>query len=1256
MRIRRSSLSTSNWSASSRPVVSVTLRNRKSVLLKKSTTFKFQVMKRIFGAIAGFALLLCSCSEISEQDVQDRASYFTAELEPVGTSTRTYLDEYYSVVWNNGDYLDVFEKSSAPVRYRFSGADGSTGGALTRDPENTDAVAGDAVSRYYAVFPHENAGMDSQEKIIATIHDEQTYSEYSFGPTDNLMVAASTGTSFSFKNVGGWVVLKLYGEGAVSKITLKGNANEIIAGRVKISFDENGIPTTEPQPRQSGLWRREIALSFPAGPVALGPTKDEATEFWFMLRPVELPSGLTFVVTDPSGRTFEKAVPKSYTVNRNESFALRTQVVFTTSVSSVSLAPAEATLAVGETKTLVATVLPENATDKTVTWTSSDATVATVDESGKVTALKVGSATITAKAGEKTATCAITVIPVGVTGVTLDKEELSLKPGESSALTAAVLPENAADKSVTWSSSDTGVATVDANGKVTAKSVGTATVTVTTTDGGKKATCAVNVSPIEVSSVSLNKTELSLLVGGTETLTATVSPSNATDKSVTWSTSDATVATVDESGKVTALKVGTATITAKAGAKSTQCAVTVNPVSVTGVSLNKTSTTLAIGGSETLTATVSPANATNKSVTWKSSNTSVATVDSNGKVTAVKDGSATITVTTVDGSKTATCAVTVNPISITSIALDKASLSMTKGGTATLVATITPSNATYQTVTWTSSSTSVATVDSNGKVTAVGGGSATITATAGGKSATCAVAVTVPVTGVSLNKTSLSLAKGSTQTLTATITPSDATNKNVTWTSSNTSVATVDASGKVTAVASGNATITVKTVDGGKTAACSVTVTVPVTGVSLNMSSLSLTKGSTETLMATINPSDATNKSVTWTSSNTSVATVDSNGKVTAEAGGSATITVKTADGNKTATCSVTVTVPVTGVSLNKTSLSLAKGSTETLIATITPSDATNQSVTWTSSNTSVATVDSNGKVTAEAGGSATITVKTADGNKTATCAVTVTVPVTGVNLNKTSLSLRMGSTQTLTATITPSDATNKSVTWTSSNTSVATVDSNGKVTAVGGGSATITVKTADGNKTATCTVTVSVPVTGVSLNKTSMSLTKGSTQTLTATITPSDATNKNVTWTSSNTSVATVDASGKVTAVGGGSATITVKTVDGNKTATCTVTVTVAVTGVTLNKSAITLPIGGTETLIHSILPSDATNQSVTWSTSSSAIATVSNGTVTAKAKGTATITVRTSNGYTASCAVTVDASENTRNDYTYSSGGWED
>ena len=254
-------------------------------------------------------------------------------------------------------------------------------------------------------------------------------------------------------------------------------------------------------------------------------------------------------------------------------------------------------------------------------------------------------------------------------------------------------------------------------------------------------------------------------------------------------------------------------------------------------------------------------------------------------------------------------------------------------------------------------------------------------------------------------------------------------------------------------------------------------------------------------------------------------------------------------------------TVSVTGVSLNKSSLSLAVGGSETLTATVAPDNATNKNVTWTTSDATKATV-SKGVVTAVATGKATITVTTADRKKTATCSVTVTggsstVSVTGVSLNKTSLSLAVGGSETLTATVAPNNATNKAVTWTTSDATKATV-SNGVVTAVAAGSATITVKTADGNKTATCAVTVTgggttVSVTGVSLNKSSLSLAVGGSETLTATVAPNNATNKNVTWTSSDATKATV-ADGVITAVATGTATITVTTADGNKTATCAV------------------------------------------------------------------------------------------------------
>jgi len=346
--------------------------------------------------------------------------------------------------------------------------------------------------------------------------------------------------------------------------------------------------------------------------------------------------------------------------------------------------------------------------------------------------------------------------------------------------------------------------------------------------------------------------------------------------------------------------------------------------------------------------------------------------------------------------------------------------------------------------------------------------------------------------------------------------------------------------------------------------------------------------------------------------------------------------------------------IAVTGVSLNKTALTLAEGSSETLVATVSPSGATNKKVTWTSSNSTVASVDQTGKVTANEAGNATITVETEDGSFTATCEVTVTAVyhVTGVALNKTQLNLNVGASETLTPTVSPSNATDKSVTWSSSNSSVASVSTNGTVTAVAAGSATITVTTNDGNKTATCTVTVSeVAVTSVTLSKTSTTLVRGGSETLTATVLPANATNKNITWSSSNSSIASVS-NGTVTAVAAGSATITATSqADSNKKASCTVTVNPkGVISISLNKTELALNVDQSDKLTVTFNPTDADDQAITWSTSNSSIATVSNGTVTAKAVGSATITATSHDGNkTATCAVTVtEAPQETTYEFT--------
>ena len=517
------------------------------------------------------------------------------------------------------------------------------------------------------------------------------------------------------------------------------------------------------------------------------------------------------------------------------------------------------------------------------------------------------------------------------------------------------------------------------------------------------------------------------------------------------------------------------------------------------------------------------------------------------------------------------------------------------------------------------------------------------------------------MTGVSLNKTSLTLNKDVSEQLTATVVPTNADIQDLAWSSSDATVASVNQNGNVTALKKGTTRITVRTVDGNREAYCDVTVRVPVSSVTLNKSTLSFASiGAYEKLIPTVNPSDASDKSVTWSTSASSVATVASDGTVTARGSGTAEITVRTTDGGKTAKCTVSVAVPVSSVSVSPSSLSLTKGSTSTLFHTVLPANATNKAVTWSSENTAVASVNQSGLVTAVGGGSTSIKVKTADGGKVATCDVTVTVPVTGVSLNKSSFTLRIGYGETLTKTIQPSDATNPAVTWSSSNNSIATVSTTGLVRGISVGTAVVTVRTADGSYTANCTVTVTpINVTGVSLNQTTLSMSKGDTFTLVGTVSPTNATNQNVSWSSDNTAVATVDENGLVTAVGGGSTYIRVTTEDGSKTASCKVTVNVPVIGITLNKATTRIPINGTETLIATVLPEDATDKMVYWTTGLSTIVEVdSNGKVTGVSKGAVSVTARTRDGnYTAQCIVIVDASTVGRSDYEGdSNSGWED
>lgn len=459
---------------------------------------------------------------------------------------------------------------------------------------------------------------------------------------------------------------------------------------------------------------------------------------------------------------------------------------------------------------------------------------------------------------------------------------------------------------------------------------------------------------------------------------------------------------------------------------------------------------------------------------------------------------------------------------------------------------------------------------------------------------------------------------------------------------------------------------------------------VAVTGVTLDKSTLALTTNGdnkSATLKATVLPVNAANKNVTWTSSDDTVATVDSKGTVTAMGNGTATITVTTDEVPEggtafTASCEVTVTTKVTGITLDKTALELAKGDTAALTAAVVPANATNKAVTWSSDNTDVVTVTGDGlsaTVTAVGGGTAVITVKAVDGSLKAECKVTVNVPVTGVTLDKSTLALvksdDKNNTAVLTAEVLPADAVNKEVTWSVTPEDIVTVEPDSEnsctavVTAAKSGTATVTVTTADGAKTAECIVTVTNPITGIAFESDSMELGVNEKASLAYTVTPPDGDKVEVTCESSNTEVVAIGSpsalddsgSGSVTLTGGakGSADITVSvTVNGNKiTHTCTVSVVgKKVESVTMKKDGvavaetdeITLDAKSETTLTElglsaEVAPSDADNQTVTWSIADKSIATIADGTITAHKAGTTKLTAKAGNK-TAECTLVVN------------------
>lgn len=789
--------------------------------------------------------------------------------------------------------------------------------------------------------------------------------------------------------------------------------------------------------------------------------------------------------------------------------------------------------------------------------------------------------------------------------------------------------------------------------------------------------------------VKSDSSTLSFRVGDTTTLTATDDEKNP-HKNITWSSSNERVAQIDrETGELTCVSAGTAQINIllndrAIGYVNMECHKPVTGLYLVdqnekddagnqityenGAVINMDCGTYPRNGSKKLDVKcVTEDGLASKEISGFTCKVTDADGKENNKVLSFNTSSKTITTrgagiaflhfTSTDNPDVETVIQVNVEQRVNSVTLSQSRMTIIAGGSSNLVATVSPNTAVEQSVVWSSSNESIATVDAEGNVKAVNPGEADIICTSVdteqvyGK---CHVTVQPPVKGLTLNMNSAELLLGAdtesrTVSLEAVIDADDASiYKNLKWTSSDTNVASVSYSSTdktkatVTARSAGTAVIRFSISD-DEYVDCNITVKQRVTSLRINRDKTTIYAGDTLQVTSTASPATASNQEVIWASSDESVASIDKDGLITALDRGTTVITATAVDGSeKTTSFTLTVKKYVSAITLDKDKLTLYVGERGTVKQTVLPEDANDRNVIWQSSDPGVATV-SNGTITGVKAGTTNITCTARDGSGVSkTCEVTVVQQISSIVLGESTKTVNVGDKFTPNVTLNPENASKTELKWTSSSEAVASVDQNGEVTAKSRGTATITCEAVEGiegrKAKAALRLTVNQPVTGIKLNQTKLNLFVGKQGRITSTVAPANANNRNVEWTTSNSKVATVN-NGTITAVSKGTAVITCKAKDGSgKLAKCTVTVSQPVTSIKLNATNKTIKKGATFTLKATVGPAAANNKAVTWSSSNTKVATVSStGVVKAVGKGSAVITCKSKDGsnITAKCTI---------------------
>ena len=642
---------------------------------------------------------------------------------------------------------------------------------------------------------------------------------------------------------------------------------------------------------------------------------------------------------------------------------------------------------------------------------------------------------------------------------------------------------------VSWSSEDAAIAEVSSTGVVTGLSVGT--VLIAASARGHDAFARVTVNPTPVASVRLSSTHQSLLVGQVAQLTADPLDDNGrllANRPVLWTSSDVNVATVTDSGLVTALSPGGAIITATAEGRSAIASITVAAIPIANIVVTPAVNNLFPGQTTQLTAEARDASGrplTDRVIMWATSRPLVATVTSQGHVMAISSGTATITATSEGRSATAVVNVTPRPVS--SVVLSPGQATLRTGQTLQLTVSLTDDQGqalTGRLVSFATNNVQVATVSANGLVTGVAPGTVTITAVSEGRSGTATLTVTAePVASVDITPASGSIVVGSTLQLVAT--PRNAlgqtlSGRTITWSSGAPGIASVSAAGLVTGLTPGNAVV-LASVEGRQGSATIIVRQVPVASITINPASATTSVGQSVTLGAqTLDAAGnvLAGRVVGWSSSNQNVATVSNTGVVTGVTAGTVTISASSEGQTGVATVQVTSVGGVaTTVVVSPAQANLPVGQNVQLSAVVRDANGTVMStapVTWSTSSSGRAVVSSTGLVTGVSAGTATITARSGSASGTATINVQALVAVDRIVVTPKDPSIDVGKTVQLTATLLDKQdnvLTGRTVTWTSSDQSRATVSNTGLVSGIRSGSVTITASS--GGKSGNTTVRV---------------------------------------------------------------------------------------------------------------------------------------------------------------------------------------